>query len=315
MTQRFHRPFVAALAAAVIFGAANGCSVRRVAVNRLADALAGSGTTFASDNDPDLVRDALPFSLKLMESLLAESPEHDRLLLATCSAFTQYGYAFVHQDADALESADFAGAEALRGRARRLYLRARDYGLRALEVRYPGVRTALSEQPRQAVARVRREDVPALYWTAAAWAAAITLGKDDPGLLSEIPRMEALIERALELDEAWGLGSLHEFFIAYEMSRTGVAGDPAARAEKHFRRAAELAGNRLASPYVTYAESVCVETQDLTRFEAELHRALGVDPDAHPDFRLVNLVMQKRARWLLSRKEDLFLTAEPPASP
>lgn len=314
MIQRFQCRFAALLVLAGVLGAASGCSVRRVAVNRLADALAGSGTTFASDNDPDLVRDALPFSLKLMESLLSESPEHERLLLAACSAFTQYGYAFVQQDADLLESTDFAGAEALRGRARRLYLRARDYGLRALEVRYPGVRTALSGQPREAIARVGREDVPALYWTAAAWGAAIALGKDDPELLSQIPRMEALIERALELDEAWGLGSLHEFFIAYEMTRAGVAGEPAARAEKHFRRAAELAGNRLASPYVSFAESVCVETQDAARFEAELRRALAVDPDAHPDFRLVNLVMQKRARWLLSRKEDLFLSAEPPAS-
>src|SRR5580698_9355793 len=69
-----------------------GCSIKKVAVNKLGNALAGSGTTFASDNDPDLISSAAPFSLKLMESLLAESPKHRGLLLATASGFTQYAY-------------------------------------------------------------------------------------------------------------------------------------------------------------------------------------------------------------------------------
>ena len=38
------------------------------------DALAGTGSTFASDDDPELVGEAVPFGLKTMESLLAESP-------------------------------------------------------------------------------------------------------------------------------------------------------------------------------------------------------------------------------------------------
>src|SRR5262245_3132304 len=100
-----------------------------MAVNRLGDALAAGGTTFASDNDPDLVKAAVPFSLKLMESLLEENPRHTGLRFAAASGFAQFAYAFVQQDADELEENDLAGAEALRSRARRLYLRARDHGL------------------------------------------------------------------------------------------------------------------------------------------------------------------------------------------
>src|ERR1043165_7225484 len=77
---------------------APGCSIKRMAVNKLGDALAGGGTTFASDDDPALIKAAVPFSLKLMESLLNESPNHKGLLFATTSGFTQYGYAFVQQD-------------------------------------------------------------------------------------------------------------------------------------------------------------------------------------------------------------------------
>src|SRR6266496_3974021 len=88
----------------------SGCSIQRIAVNKLGDALAGGGTSFASDDDPELVKAAVPFSLKLMESLLAENPRHQPLLLAASSGFTQYSYAFVQQEADEMEETDLAAA-------------------------------------------------------------------------------------------------------------------------------------------------------------------------------------------------------------
>lgn len=285
-----------------------------MAVNKLGDALAGGGTTFASDDDPDLVKSAVPFSLKLMESLLSESPRHKGLLFATTSGFTQYGYAFVQQDADELEATDFAAAEAMRARAKRLYLRARNYGLRGLEVAHRGLTNQLAAAPREAVKKLTKRDVPQAYWTAAAWGAAISLSKDDPATLAEIPQMEALIDRALELDESWGDGAIHGFLINYEMSRQGAAGDSVERARRHFERAVELAQGRQAGPFVTFAEAVCVETQDAKQFEALLKRALAVNPDEQPDTRLVNLIMQRRARWLLARQDDLFLTIEKSAT-
>ena len=290
-----------------------GCSVNKFAVNKLGDALAGGGTTFASDNDPELVKQAVPFSLKLMESLLSESPKHRGLLLATSSGFTQYGFAFVQQDADELEATDFAAAQTLRLRAKRLYLRARDYGLRGLDARHPGFSAALAADPRAAVAKLRADDVAQAYWTAAALGAAIGVGKDDPALLAEIPQMEALIDRALALDESWGGGAIHDFLITYELSRQGGSDDPMARARKHFERSLELSGGGRAGTFVTFAETVCVEQQDAAQFEALLQRALAIKPDDLPDQRLATLVMQRRARWLLAQKEELFLLPVKPA--
>jgi predicted anti-sigma-YlaC factor YlaD len=305
---------LAAALALTMAASLTGCSVKRMAVNRLGDALAGGGNTFASDDDPELIKQAVPFSLKLMESLLAESPEHRGLLLATSSGFTQYGYAFVQQDADEIEAEDFAQAEAMRDRARRLYLRARNYGLRGLEATHSGFTNALQSNPKQAVAKMKRKDVPQLYWTAAAWGAAISLSKDDPATVAEIPQMEALIDRALELDESWGDGAIHGFLINYEMSRQGVSGSAVDRARKHFNRAIELTHGQQAGPLVTYAEAVCIEQQDAKQFEALLNRALAINPDEHPGTRLVNLIMQRRARWLLSRESDLFLNVPTPAA-
>ena len=180
------------------WSAGSGCSLlRRSALTQVANSVAGSGTTFASDEDPDLVRAAAPFSLKLMESLLAETPQHRGLLSAAASGFTQYAFAFVQQEADELEARDLAAAEALWTRARRLYLRAHTYGLRGLEVEHPGFPNALLANPRAAVRTATKADVPLLYWTAAAWAAAISLSKDNPELVAQIPAMEALMDLSL----------------------------------------------------------------------------------------------------------------------
>jgi predicted anti-sigma-YlaC factor YlaD len=291
-----------------------GCSIKRMAVNKVGDALAGGGTTFASDDDPELVKAAVPFSLKLMESLLNENPRHEGLLLATGSGFTQYAYAFVQEDADETEDKDLAVAEAMRGRARRLYLRACNYGLRGLEVRHKGFEKALRANPKSAVTAATAKDVSLLYWTALSWAAAISLSKDNPDLISEMPCVEAMMDRALALNEAFDCGAIHTYFITYEMSRSGGTGDPAARARQHFERAVALSGGQQAGPMVSFAEAVCVQKQDLKEFESLLKQALAINPDAKPEWRLANLVMQRRAKWLLSRTDQLFLRAAPAES-
>jgi predicted anti-sigma-YlaC factor YlaD len=284
-----------------------GCSVRKYAINKLGDALADTGTTFASDDDPELIRGALPFSLKLVESLLAESPRHQGLLLAACSGFTQYSYAFVQQEADEVESRDLAAAQLLQGRARRLYLRARNYGVRGLEVKHRDFGRSLKGDPKSAVKVASTADVALLYWTAAAWGSAITLSKDDPDLVADLPVVEALIDRALQLDEGYDSGAIHSFLITYEVSRPGGKGDPAARARQHFQRAMELSGGQSASPLVALAESVAIGKQNRKEFESLLNKAIEIDVNAKPEWRLSNLVWQRRARWLLSRVEELFV--------
>jgi predicted anti-sigma-YlaC factor YlaD len=287
--------------------ASAGCSVKRFAVNRVGDALAGSGTTFASDDDPDLIQSAVPFGLKLTESLLAETPRHRGLLLAACSNFTQYAYAFVAQEADELEDQDLDKAMALRARARRLYLRARDYGLRGLEVRYRNFSNAIRANPKAAVAQTKPPDVPFLYWTAASWGLAISVSKDIPDLVADQPQVEALIDRALELDEDYDFGAIHSFLITYEASRLAGAGEFPERSRKHFQRAMELSEGKMAGPLVALAETVSVHEQNRKEFQSLLEQALAINADARPEWRLNNLIMQRRARWLLKRADQLFV--------
>ena len=300
--------FIFLILAVVVLGYTSGCSLaRKIAMNQVGDALASSGTAFSSDNDPELIKDAVPFSLKLMESILAETPKHDKLLLAVSSGFTQYSYAFVQQEADELEDQDLAKATEIRTRAQHLYIRARDYGIRGLELKHQGFEKTLRENPKKAVQIVTVKDVPLLYWTALSWGAAISISKNNPDLIADQPVVETMIDRALELKEDYEHGAIHTFLITYESARQGGKGDFAERSLKHFDRAIALSNGQLVSPMVAYAETVCVAKQNKAEFQSLLNKALSVNVDAKPEWRLMNLVMQRRARWLLSRTEQLFV--------
>lgn len=273
----------------------------------LGNALARGGDTYARDDDPELVAAAIPFGLKTVESLLAESPEHEGLLVAAASGFTQYAYAFVQTDADYAEASDLKRATALRVRAKKLYLRALGYGLRGLEVRHRGFRERLRSSPDQLLAETNRQDVPLLYWTAAAWGAAISIAKEDAELAADLGLTEKLMRRALALDEGFGGGAIHDFFIAYEGGLPPSAGGSPTRAREHLERALALSRGTRAAPLVSFAEGISMKAQDRKEFESLLTRALAIEVDKTPEFRLANTIAQTRARWLLSRIDDLFL--------
>jgi predicted anti-sigma-YlaC factor YlaD len=114
------------------------------------------------------------------------------------------------------------------------------------------------------------------------------------------------MDRALELDPGFRNGSLETFMIAFEMSSPTRRGDKAARAKQHFERALEFGKGHEAGPYVAYAENVLLPAHDRAEFEAMLKKALAVNVNAEPQSRLQNLILQRRARWLLSRVDKLF---------
>jgi len=253
-----------------------------------------------------LIRDALPFGLKLQETLLESAPDHRGLLLATASGFASYAY-LLQEDASRLEASDRKGARALQRRASRLYLRGRDYALRGLEVAHPGFRDAMTSDLPDALARTDRDDVPFLYWAAAAQAGALTADKGNAELIADLPRAGAFMERVLVLDESYGAGAAHEFFISYEASRPGGS---VARAREHFTRAEALAQGERASVYLSLAEGVSVQEQNQREFQSLLDAALAVDVARAPQNRLVNVLSQRRALWLRDRTGDLFLDAD-----
>ena len=297
---------LAAVLLPICLASSTACSLKKMAVNTVANTLSEVGSTFTSDEDVQLVGDALPFALKFYESILESTPRHQGLLLATCSAFTQYSYAYVETAAEALPSVRSTEIQTLRDRALNLYLRGRGYCFRAINARFgAGSSEALLQQPETVLARAKREDVPLLYWTAASWGAAIYLGLDRPDIAIDLPMIRVLADRAIALDDGWGTGTLHELFITLDSLPEVLGGDPV-RAKAHFDKAVALQKGLSPGPYVALSSSA-VNNRDRAEFERLLKLALAVDPDKNPATRLVTLITQKRARLMLEHIDEKFV--------
>jgi predicted anti-sigma-YlaC factor YlaD len=299
-------PLLALLLALTI----SGCSIKGMAINSVANALSGAGgdggsNVYLTDDDPILVGEALPFSLKLMETILQETPEHEELLVATATGFVSYAEMWVLRPSRYLEDTDYLASKAERLRAKKLFLRASGYAGRVLELRYPGIVERLRLSPHEAAQELGAEDLDALYWYGAALGRAISNDLGDAELLVQGRTIQALLERALELDESWNKGALHEFRMGLPKQ---LGGSPEI-AEAAYMRAMELNEGTSVGPMVSLAESVFVANQDREAFNQILARVLEFDAEQYPDNRLTNTLAQKHAEWLLSKVDELFWSA------
>lgn len=312
LTERTALVAVTFLLLAVLGG---GCSVNKLALNKVAGMLSGSSSTdvFSSDNDPDLVGQALPFAIKLYESLLSSLPNHAGLRLRTGSLYIMYANAFVETPAEMTPRSQAEEKDYLLARAKNLYLRGRDILFVALEKKNPALRRQLKDrQYKEAMAPFGKADCDLLYWTALGWLAAFSVNPLDMTLGQTVPQTRAMIERIEALQPDYGGGALDSFYVGYYGSLPGYLGGDAAEARDHFARAEERLGKTDTSPLMALATTVSVNEQKLAEFKDLLGRVLAFDPDSSPSTRLVNILNQRKARWLLAHIDDFFIETEHP---
>ena len=308
------RPAFELLVILALLGGASACSINRLAVRALSDVLSneeGAGGAFAQDNDPELVAQALPFTLKLYDTLLGQDPDNPALLRAAGSAYISYANAFLQTPASMLPPQQYERRENKIRRAKNLYLRGRDMVLRALDLRYPGIETAVratqGEALEAALAEVKAEHIAYLYWTAAGWMGALSTDPLDLRLAMSIGQAATLMDRAYALQPEWDNGAIHEFYISYYASLPEGMGGDRDKAREHFAHALQISGGAKAGPYVELALGIALPQQDLNEFISLMQQALEVDIDAAPQYLLVNTIKQRQARWYLENLERFFL--------
>jgi predicted anti-sigma-YlaC factor YlaD len=286
------------------------CSINKMAMNMVADALTGEGNAdvFTGDSDPQLVGDAIPFAIKMYEALLSQNPTHQGLINTTGSMFVMYANAFVQGPAEMLPRVRYEERLAAMVRAKNLYLRGLSMLYRGLDLKYPGFSGAYAEGRFPSIlAKMNAADVPALYWSAAAGLSAFSLNPFDMELGIRIPEFYALVERAYELNPNFNSGALDEFLLLFHGSVPAAMGGDPSRIETHFQRALEKSGGTSAGVYVSYAQTVCIPAQDYDRFKEMLETALAIDIDANPSNRLVNVISRQKARYLLDNAAFYFI--------
>lgn len=249
----------------------------------------------AASKQPDLrvVREGMPAYLLLMDGMVEGWPDNDRLLLAAAQAYSSFASVV------ALEEKNPFGDV--------LVSRSKAYALRALAARgLPDPAASPFEAFDAAVRRMPREDIAYAFWGGSCWAGWVAANINSIEAIADLPRIEALMRRALALDESYYYGGPHLFMGIWYASRPPVAGGSLERAEEHFRRAIEIGQGKFLMTQVYFADVYCRKTMDRERFTATLQAVLEAPADAVPELTLLNTVAQRKARALLDQADDIF---------
>lgn len=283
-------PRVVAIIIAVIASSSLGCGT-----------LISSATTGLAENvsaavldqeDPLLVRDGAPAYLIAIDGLIEGDPKNETLLLAGARLYSAYASAFV-EDPE---------------RASRLTTRALGYGQRALCVR----NVALCESAAGSLddfeaqlAKTTTKDLPALYGFGSAWATWVQMNASDWNAIADLPKVQALMERVVALDDSYEQGGAHLFLgVLYTLRPASLGGKPDV-GRMHFEKAVAQSDGRNLMAKVLFARQYARLV-----FDQELHDQLLVEVvEADPverGFTLSNSMAQEMAEELLVESEEYF---------
>jgi len=270
------------------------CIPKRLVVRTTALILPDALAAMNEEGDLKLAEAAAATNLKLVEGLLHADPKNRQLAALTAQGFGGYALAFVEDDDPA--------------RAAALYLRGKEYGLRALmQDRHVAAAVKGTDDAFAAsLHHLGQGDKELILWTAMCWGKWIDLSRTDPAAVADLPRVEALFERLLALDEGYYYAAPHVFLGVFYGGRSKMLGGRPEAARAHFERAIELTGGRFLTARLYYAEYYARQTQDRALFESQLHAILDAPDNILPEQRLANAVAKRKAARLLSRVDEWF---------
>lgn len=284
-------PLPVMLAVAVL---SSGCSMGRMVARSTVSVLDGGVEAMFHESDLQLAQAAMPANLKLIEGLIYEDPGNLELREYAAQGFYGYTFGFV-EDFD-------------RQRASALYSRCFDHALHGLDILglQVDVRSASESDLEKQLSQLGSSAVPSLTWGASCWAKFIDLNRDDPARVADLTRAAALMDRALELDEAYFHGSPHLFFGVYYSSRPPMFGGDYVKAEQHFDKARSLSGGQNFLVDVLQAQFLDRQTLDEQAFHERLTRVVNGDASENPELTLQNRISQQKAKALLAKEEEWF---------
>lgn len=298
-----------------------GCSVTKLAIGTQAEVMEMASPVIEEQTDYEYARAAIPASLVQTEGLLRITPEDEHLLLLGARGFASYAYGFIEEEKDLAEAkGDLDRADYERARARAMYLKGRDFGIRLLEKDAPNIKDYLKRDPDElkkflTTEFTDKEDAPALFWTGYAWGSAIGVSRDDVTLIADLALATVLVERSVELDETFYNGAGHTFLGVANSSRgQAVGGDPA-QGKQHFERAIALTKRKALLPIVNYAQYYAVQEQNRPLFDSLIKEVIDAPDPTPAPLALPNTIAKRKAKRLLAQADSLILPPLPETPP
>jgi hypothetical protein len=261
-------------------------------------ATAGSGlagnlsTAILNQDDPELVRDGAPAYLLMLDSFVESSPDNEAALSAAANLYAAYGVVFVDDPV----------------RARKLTVRARSYGQRALcaaDKSACGIWELGYEHFVVALNVLNKNDVAALYTFGVSWIAYIQAHSEDWGALARLPQVQATMMRVQEIDQQYEQANVEHFLALLNTIRPPALGGDFETGFAQYKRAMSLSGGKDLSIMVDCARYYARTLYDRELHDHLLNQVLAADP-VHDGYTLFNTLAQEEAQELLDSADDYF---------
>ena len=269
----------------------SGCaSIMSSVTSKMADNLTQA---MLNQNDLETVRVGSPAYLLMIDGMIEGDKDNTDLLLSGAKLYSSYVSAFIKDDNE---------------RAKRLADKSLMYAKSALCSNVVPVCSALTKRSTEfaaGLAKTSASDVPVLYGFATAWAVWLQLNANDWNALADLPKLTALFERSVELDENFDHGGGHLYLAVLATQLPPSLGGKPEKGRLHFERARELSSGQNLMVDVFMAQYYA-----RTIFDKELHDRLLLsvqsDPGEYPGFTLINSVAKQQAAALLAESDEFF---------
>jgi hypothetical protein len=247
------------------------------------------------NSDVELVKDAMPASLVQMDGFLEADPENEDLLLRAAEANGGYAFLFL-MDTD-------------KPRARKLYQKSKDYALKVL-FKNSDFQEAFDKSDDEFIGSLKtfdKDDVRALFLAANNWLSWIGLSHaDDTKALIDLPKVEAIMNRIVELDDTFNYGCVHAMLGSYLASRPVMLGGNPKEADWHFKQAFEISDSKYLMWKYLYAKFYAVQIQDRELFVSTLQEVISSPENLLPEKNFVNEAARMKSKALLAEVDEFF---------
>jgi len=268
----------------------SGCSA---IASSAGSSLAGNLTTAMLDQeDPELIREAIPAYLLMLDSFVVGNPESEAMLAASAQLYAAYGAAFV-EDPD---------------RAKILTARARDYGTRSLcaaEKATCGINELNFEEFGEVVQKVDGNGSNALYSYALSSLAYIRANSGDYVALADLPKVQLALEHLLDIGAGGNEADVYMYLGILSTLRPAALGGQPEKGREYFERAIELSDGQNLAAKVEFARSYARLVYDRELHDKLLNEVMA-SPVKVPGLTLFNVIARDEAEQLLASADDYF---------
>jgi hypothetical protein len=272
----------------------SGCSIEKFAVRKVSGMMDQGMDALMRENDMHIAEISLISNVKLIETLIGVDPENKKLLLFASMGYGSYALGYLE--------------DSLTERASNIYWRGKEFGMRILRDKegFKEAEHGDQETFEKVLNTFSKDDVPYIFWAAYNWGSYINLNISDPEIISDLSKVNAMMQFVLDNDETYYYGGAHMYFGTMYSKLPAALGGNLKKSKEHFDKCISINNGKFLMAYTYYAKSYAVASQDQELFKTFLNKVIETPENIDPSLTLPNVMAKNKAKYLLANIENYF---------